>query len=294
MQDRPQSIGRTAPGSRIARAGLVALAIALVVLATACATRPIVSIDERYPVESLSRVRLLVEDGAVTVAEGRPGQILVTGEHPEGAHDYAATVAAGEARIELRKPRGLRGLRPVLGQRGAHLDVILPPGVTVEVEASNGPVTVTGPFRLERVKSANGAVHVNGALGALAIETSNGPTSIQAHRGQLEIKGSNGQVDVVEQRDGGVSITTSNGAIRYHGTIEGAGANLFETSNGFLEVIVAGTPSFTLDATTSNGGITSKFALLDGTKSDSRLTGRVGDGPTKLVVRTSNGAIEVR
>jgi hypothetical protein len=108
---------------------------------------------------------------------------------------------------------------------------------------------------------------------------------------------------VTEQRGGLLTLVTTNGSIRYQGTIEAksdagtngvAGENLLETSNAAIEVIVAGTPAFTLDATTSNGGITSRFALLDSVTGESRLSGRVGNGEARLVVRTSNGAIEVR
>jgi Putative adhesin len=279
---------------RTVRVAVAALALGGLLLASACAPNPMVRIDERHTVESLSRVQVLLEDGTVTVAEGRPGQILITGEYPQDAHEYVTSIVAGEAKIELRQPRGFRGLRPAFGQRGAHLEVILPPGVTLDVEGSNGAVDVTGPFRLERLKAANGAVTVKGALGPLKLEATNGRVRVEGHTGALEIRASNGAVDVTEQREGAASVFTSNGAIRYHGTIEGDGENVFETSNGAIEVIVAGTPAFTLDATTSNARISSRFAPLGGTKSENRLTGKVGEGATRLTIRTSNGAIEVR
>ena len=122
----------------------------------------------------------------------------------------------------------------------------------------------------------------------------NGSVTITQHDGALTARGSNGPVQVSNQRGGPVQLTTSNGPIRYEGTIEAGSENSFDTSNGPIEVVVAGAASFALEATTSNGGVTSRFALLDGTKSDSKLTGRVGDGQARLTLHTSNGPIEVR
>lgn len=258
---------------------------------TGCAPRPLVAFGERFETPSTVRLLVRVDDGAVTVSEGAPGAVVVSGEHPQDVHQYSGQVAAGEARIELRRKRAL-DMR--IGQRGAHLEVQVPAGSTVEIDASNGPVDVSGAFEVGHVKATNGPVHVVGARGPLTVEATNGPTTIGTHVGDLMVRGSNGAIQVTDQRAGAVTLTTSNGAVRYEGTIEGAADNVLETSNGAIEVVVGGTPSFVLDASTSNGGITSRFAVLEGTKTDGRLSGRVGEGHARLTLRTSNGAIEVR
>ncbi len=263
----------------------------LVSLTVGCAPRPLVAFGERFDTPSTVRLKVLVEDGAVTVTEGPPGAVIVGGEHPLDVHDYSGAVAAGEARIELKRRRSFEAR---IGQRGAHMEVQVPAGSTVEVDGSNGPVRITGPFEVSRVKASNGPVEVNAARGALVAETSNGRVAVSNHDGALVARTSNGPIEVTDQRGGLVQLVTSNGAIRLEGAIEAGGEHTLETSNGPIEVIVTGTPSFTLDATTSNGGVTSRFALLEGTKSDSKLTGRVGDGQARLTLRTSNGPIEVR
>lgn len=260
-------------------------------LIAGCAPRPLVAFGERFDAPSTVHLKVLVEDGAVTVSEGPVGAVTVSGEHPEDVHDYSASVAAGEARIELKRRRSFEAR---IGQRGAHMEVQVPTGSTVDIEGSNGPVRVTGAFEVSRVKASNGPVEVHDARGALTAETSNGGVTIGNHNGALIARSSNGPIQVANQRGGAVQLTTSNGAVRFEGAIEAGSDNALETSNGPIEVVLAGTPSFILDATTSNAGVTSRFALLDGTKSDSRLTGRVGDGQARLTLRTSNGPIEVR
>lgn len=260
-------------------------------LLAGCAPRPLVAFGGRFDTPSTVHLKVLVEDGAVTVTEGPAGAVIVTGEHPEDVHDYTGSVAAGEARIELKRRRSFEAR---IGQRGAHLEVQAPAGSTVDIEGSNGPVRVTGAFEVSRVKASNGPVEVTGARGPLTADTSNGGVTIGNHDGALIARSSNGPIQVENQRGGAVQLSTSNGAVRFEGAFEAGTDNTIETSNGPIEVVIAGTPSLTLDATTSNGGVTSRFALLDGTKSDSKLTGRVGDGQARLVVRTSNGPIEVR
>ncbi|MCC6235960.1 MAG: DUF4097 family beta strand repeat protein [Dehalococcoidia bacterium] len=272
----------------------LALPLVLAILASfiaGCAPRPLVPFGERFDTPSTVRLKVLVEDGAVTVTEGPAGAVLVSGEHPLDVHDYAGSVAAGEARIELKRRRSFEAR---IGQRGAHMEVQVPAGSTVDIEGSNGAVRVTGAFEVSRVKASNGPVEVDGARGALTADTSNGGVTVADHNGALVARSNNGPIQVTNQRGGAVQLITSNGAVRFEGAIEAGSDNTLETSNGPIEVVVTGTPAFTLDATTSNGGVTSRFALLEGTKSDSKLTGRVGDGQARLTLRTSNGPIEVR
>ncbi len=272
---------------------ILALCVALTaaVAMAGCRPRPLVAFAERYETPSTVRLIVLVEDGAVSVTEGPLGAVIVSGEHPQDVHEYSGSVAAGEARIELRRQRKLEFR---IGQRGAHLDVQVPAGSQVEIDASNGPVEVKGAFEVSSIKASNGAIEVAGARGALEITSFNGRTQVDRHAGRLTVRGSNGPIDVTAHEAGAVSLHTSNGAVRYEGTIEASGDNDLQTSNGAIEVVVQGPTSILLDASTSNGGVTSRFAILDATKGESRLAGRIGDGAARLVLRTSNGAIEVR
>lgn len=289
---------RRAPHASVvlrARRGMsLALGVVLVSILTAlgagCAPRPMVPFSDRFEAPSTVRLLLVVDDGSVTVTEATGGAVVVTGEHPRDVHQYTGSVAAGEARIELRRRRGFD---IGIGQRGAHIEVQIPRGSWVNVDSSNGGVEVSGAFEVARVKASNGAVHLDGATGATTLEVGNGRVNIEHHAGDLVLRGSNGAIDVADHRNGTVRLETSNGPIRYEGAID-VGENTLETSNGAIEVVVRGTPSFILDASTSNGSVGSRFAVLEGTKSDTKLTGKVGDGAGRLVLRTSNGPIEVR
>lgn len=287
LRRRQGGLGGYPPASLL----LLAVVTVLTTFGVACAPRPLVAFGERFDAPSTVRLKVLVEDGGVTVTEGPAGAVIVSGEHPEDVHDYAGSFAAGEARIELKRRRSFEAR---IGQRGAHMEVQVPAGSTVEVDTSNGPVRVVGSFEVGRVKASNGPVEVTGGRGALTIEGSNGSIAVDRHEGPLSVRGSNGPLRIEGQRGGAVQLTTSNGPIRYSGAIDAGTENSMESSNAPIEVVVDGTASFALDATTSNSGITSRFAVLDGTKTDARLTGRVGNADARLTLRTSNGPVEVR
>jgi DUF4097 and DUF4098 domain-containing protein YvlB len=66
-------------------------------------------------------------------------------------------------------------------------------------------------------------------------------------------------------------------------------------NGGSLSVTLLANAQFAVDAVTSNGNITSDFAVSGGSRSDTQLRGTVGSDPgTTLGLRTSNGPIEIR
>lgn len=91
-----------------------------------------------------------------------------------------------------------------------------------------------------------------------------------------------------------MAAETSNGAIEYRGELAPGTANRLHASNGRVTVELLGQPSVTVDAQATRGTVGSRYALLDTTRSDGTLRGRIGEGAAALEVRTSNAAIELR
>lgn len=278
--------------ARAPRAGLATLLVALAaLLLVGCEQRAAVLIDERYEAGGLERVSILVEDGGVNLREGDAGEVRVTGQRIDGLHEYDAQVGAGEARIEMLRTRRLV---PGFGNDGGHLDVTVPRGVRVEIEASNGTIEVVGDFDARRLVTSNGRVVAEGAHGDLEARTSNGEIRVTAHEGALDAHTSNGRIAIEGQSGGAVALETSNGRIEYRGAFEAGTENRAETSNGSILIELEGEPSLTLEARTSNSSIASRYALLDSDRTDNTLSGRIADGAAQLTLRTSNGTIEVR
>ena len=67
------------------------------------------------------------------------------------------------------------------------------------------------------------------------------------------------------------------------------------SSNGNMDVKLQGTPSMELDASTSDGSITTELPILTtSTGDEDHIAGKIGNGDAKLVVKTSNGSITIR
>jgi DUF4097 and DUF4098 domain-containing protein YvlB len=93
-----------------------------------------------------------------------------------------------------------------------------------------------------------------------------------------------------------LDLHTSNGGITFDGSLQQGQATI-EASNGPVELRLPADAAFTIDASTSNGKITSDFQV-EGTASDGALKGTAGSpedaATTDVTVRTSNGPITLK
>jgi hypothetical protein len=161
------------------------------------------------------------------------------------------------------------------GASGASLTACVPPGTRVIAKTRNGRVKVRAGAAVTATTS-NGAIDVADAVGAVKVLTQNGAVTVIGE----------GLV---------VDAETSNGAVRVEGALA-AGEHRLRTSNGAVRVALPGDARFALRAETSNGSVSSDFALMP------RIEGRMRsvdaatgpDAGTKLSIATSNGSIEVR
>ena len=132
-------------------------------------------------------------------------------------------------------------------------------------------------------------MHVSGA-----VRTSNGKIVIEDVIGEFDISTSNGAVTIV-RASGTFDIETSNGRIEFDGELASDDNNRMTTSNGSVEIMLQGTPSVKLDASTGNGSVTTRLPILTTSPGDERhLVGTVGAGDAELFVRTSNNSIIIR
>ena len=271
------------------RAALAATLLVMLALLAACDSETR-TVEDRFPVDGRVLLSVLVDDGAVTVEAGAAGAVVVSGEIDAERYSYEGTSGVGTVRLEVRRTRSLRSL---LGGGGAVLRVQVPPGTRVDVTASNGAVTVTGPLGGGRLETSNGSVQASGIDGALAVRTSNGSVRVSDQRGDLTVAASNGNVVVLRHDGGAVVVETSNGVIEYGGAMA-AGDSALITTNGSIVVELAGSPSFVLDARTTNGAVTSRYAVLDAVRTATALSGRIASGEATLRLRATNGSIELR
>jgi hypothetical protein len=259
-------------------------------------------VEKSFAVGKTPRVVVEMFNGAIDVVSGVEEDKVrakVTkrgaGASKEEAEDdlvnvEVAMVQDGDTiRVVARRAEG----KPNPGNSGASAVVEVPTGAVLDLRSSNGAVNVVGRTGPVTAKSSNGAIKVKGGRGPLQLATSNAAITVEGAGGKLDLNTSNGGITIAA-RDAEVNAHTSNGGIRFSGTLA-EGEHVLHSSNGGLTLTLPEDARFRVDAATSNGRITSAFAVKEkGGQSKTHLRGTVGDDPAaSLKLSTSNGGIKI-
>jgi hypothetical protein len=167
------------------------------------------------------------------------------------------------------------GDRP-FGASEASVRVTAPAAASLELTTSNGSVDSQGIAGPHKLRTSNGAINVAGAKSALTAETSNGSITLHAENAV-------------------VHAVTSNGIVGFQGSLA-PGKHEFRASNGAIQLTLPKDSAFNVDASTSNGSVTTDFDFKTTDRNDRcALKGSVGDKPvTEIMATTGNGAIQIR
>lgn len=135
--------------------------------------------------------------------------------------------------------------------------------------------------------------------GEIKIRTSNGNVDLnQVAAGRVDLETSNGNVHLKQLHSANVRVHTSNGQVHADliSPASAAAADVeMTTSNGNMSVQLGPDFSARLDASTSNGKVVSGAVLTTiDRKTKEDLQGTIGAGAGRLVLRTSNGSIDIR
>jgi len=189
--------------------------------------------------------------------------------------------------IEIEAPRRWN-------RRGSvNLELRVPRGTRVEVQASNGKVSVEALRASVRARSSNGAVEILDVEGEVEVQSSNARVCCTGCRGRLLARSSNGKIEVAEHR-GAVDAATSNGLI-HAALVELRGPVVLATSNGRIALELPQVVDADVDVRVDNGIIRNQRPLDHCTHSSGgRLAGTLGRGGVPIKLRTSNGSISLR
>ena len=187
--------------------------------------------------------------------------------------------------------RGSEQSSEVRRASGVSFEVTVPAQADVEVDTSNGEITVRGIEGEFNLDTSNGAVSLSDLIGVLNVDTSNGRIDVRGFNGVLDVETSNGAIDIAES-SASIDARTSNGRIDFAGELVGDSHTL-RTSNGAITARVQLEAALTIDASTSIGSISSNLALTGDT--EGRDWNAVLNAPATqtLKLRTSNGSIRI-
>jgi DUF4097 and DUF4098 domain-containing protein YvlB len=260
-------------------------------------------------------LRIVAADRGDTLVEVRPS---------DGAKKGDVT-AAEQTRVELdggrlliKAPKGWRQWTPRGGGESIDVEVTLPTGSDVRVEAAvaalrcagrlgechfktgvgeirveqAGPVQVktgAGDITVERVvdhaelTTGSGAVHIGRVDGSAEIKNSNGETWIGEVTGELTVRAANGRI-AVDLAHAGVAAKTANGDVRL-GEVA-SGAVLAQSGYGKLEIAIRDGVAAWLDLGTHYGRVDNRLEAAD--------RPQPGVATVEIRARSSFGDITVR
>ncbi|MFC2083351.1 DUF4097 domain-containing protein [Candidatus Bipolaricaulota bacterium] len=174
---------------------------------------------------------------------------------------------------------------------GVAFEVTVPAQADVEVDTSNGAITIRGIEGQFELDTSNGAIDLADLVGVVHADTSNGRIDVNGFNGLLDLETSNGAIDI-DDVEASVDARTSNGRLDFSGILVGDNNDL-RTSNGAIQVRIPADASITFDASTSIGSISTSLALVGDTQGRDWNAALNPPATQTLELRTSNGSIRI-
>lgn len=252
----------------------------------------------RYPLNAGTSVSIVNAYGPVTVRTSSTNQLVVTAT----PHSSKVEIdqSKNDARVEIRS-HILQQASPAEAQ--VEYDVQLPPGVSLWVRSSDGPILVTGvraadvtcdgeSARVEVSDGGSGHVHVRTVSGEIVLTNlKDAHTEIESISGDIVVRGVSGRF---------VSVNTTKGKISYDGGFEGGGEYVFSTHSGGINVTMPGDASVEVSARSVMGTVEDSvhmqpaphpsFAPSQG----KALAGVLNAGASSVRLRSMTGNITVK
>jgi DUF4097 and DUF4098 domain-containing protein YvlB len=266
------------------------MVVAITLLVTAgCSAGPTETRDDSFSVNGTATLVVNGDNGWIKVNTGTDDEVRIQATlRGIDRIDYEVSQDGNTITVLAEIDQGW-----FISNVGVDITITAPVSTDVELEISNGAIELNGIEGTGTLKTSNGKIVLENVKGDFEGRTSNGKIEVDTLEGTAFLRTSNGGLDLQEVT-GEVDAETSNGRISYSGDMIAGGDNRLITSNGNVDVELLGTPSIELDASTSNGDITSELPITATTTGDDHLVGTIGDGEADLYIKTSNGDIILR
>lgn len=277
------------------RLTLPVLGLMLVLVVAGCVTAstgPTEHRDDTFTVSGPVRLVVRSTNGSVKVEAGGSGDTVrvqaTLWDSPRVRYMLEQEDNTISVTAEVPQPVVAMGRSP-----GADIALTVPIEVDLDIRTSNGAIEVTGARGDAEVRTSNGKLALTNFHGHVNGRTSNGPIELNDVEGTATLETSNGNVTLSGVK-GTFDAEMSNGQIVFDGELVPGGSNRLYTSNGVVDVTFRGTPSVSVDITTSNGDIETQIPIEATTLRDDHVVGKIGGGEASLTIRTSNGDVRVR
>ena len=227
--------------------------------------------------DGLLVLRLTDGDARLTGVEGD----RVTIRSDEGDDLDGFFVERGERSLEISTQ----------GADSADLDIDVPSGATVILEARSADVIVTNLTGDVRLKTASGDLTLRGVSGTLTVEAVSGDLEIVASGTlSLEARTVSGDFDLLGRDLERLTATTTSGDLTIVGRFVGDGPFAIETVSGDTSLALLG--DVRIEATTLTGDIHGRGIGHRSSRDHGPIVIGSGDGPT-IAFRSTSGDLSI-
>lgn len=257
-------------------------------------------VTETFEIAGTLDLNIESSNGYVIVQSDETTSVFVTAE----LRSRADTLEKAEERVNaivvdmiqdgnnlLLRYRAADQTADVRKHSGVSFEVIVPAQADVQVDTSNGAITLRGIEGKVDLDTSNGAIDLIDLLGMVQADTNNGRIDVNGFSGILNLETSNGAIGI-RDCEAAVNARTSNGAIDFSGILVGDSHQL-RTSNGAIGVRVPLDAAITFDASTSIGSISTNLPLVGDTQGRGWNAALNPPATQTLELRTSNGNIRI-
>lgn len=287
------------------------LALAVAVAATGCSVNidhegQIEREEKRFSVSRTAELHLYTFDGAVEVRSWDRPEILVQidkrGQDQKAVSqiEIVAEQSGDRIQIEARHPgtgRSFVGFG-TFRSPSAKFIASVPRQTNLVVRTGDGRITIERVDGRIELRSGDGSIEAVETSGELMAETADGGLSLEDVKGRIEARTGDGSVRIsgtptalrTRTGDGSIVLRIRNGAVMADDWMAatGDGSVTAELPDGFDAEIEADPGG--------DGRVRNDLALAEasgGTRSGRTLTGRLGKGGHRFVLRTGAGTIRL-
>lgn len=235
--------------------------------------------SKKYTLSGKADLRVETNDASVDVRSGDvnwiEARVTTIGWRIDSSEVNVVESQTGNlVNIGVRVPREFFGI----GNRSAHIDLIVPRQLTAVIRTADGHITADGLAGDIRLSSGDGKIDAQRMDGLLDAATGDGRMEIGGRFDRLNLK----------THDGHVALKIADGS-------KLTGPWRIQTGDGSVDIGVGDKLNADLDAHTGDGSITVDVPVtISQRRGESTFRGKLNGGGEALVVRTGDGSIHIR
>jgi hypothetical protein len=279
------------------------LAVGVVGLICAAGVRA-EEVAKMFTVSGHASVKVTTDDGSVRVSTGDIKQVEVrvvySGYRLDKDLHVSTTQSGDTVEVVAKTTNGIAPFRRwclfcVNSNVSLRVEVHMPKDADLTVDTGDGSVEAESINGNLDVKTGDGSIKVEGAKGVIRLHTGDGSIEGRELDGRADITTGDGHVNL-DGRFDTLNIKTGDGSVtaRAHGGSKVMTSWNIHTGDGSIDLDLPGEIQANLDVSTNDGHISLGIPVtVEGTFSNTRISGKMNGGGAPIVVRTGDGSIHL-